>query len=208
MRAPRPAVVREIASGGCARFKENRRRNDTHVRPVLPPSPTRFRARRPQSSRRRRRVVTSRRAGDARKSARKGSRRDPSPMTATRSSLRRASRRGDEVEGSAGMHAVPERPGAADEPRNTAPRRIVTFEVDPERRRGSRTARATNTIAEGAQSAAQVRAMIHRFKQKKNRLTKRFIDLANEYPTCNAVLYFSRPDQSTHAAKRCDLETT
>ena len=66
-------MVREIASGGCARFKENRRRNDTHVRPVLPPSPTRFRARRPQSSRRRRRVVTSRRAGDARKSARKGS---------------------------------------------------------------------------------------------------------------------------------------
>jgi len=106
------------------------------------------------------------------------------------------------------MHAVPERPGAADEPRNTAPRRIVTFEVDPERRRGSRTARATNTIAEGAQSAAQVRAMIHRFKQKKNRLTKRFIDLANEYPTCNAVLYFGRPDQSTHAAKRCDRETT
>ena len=65
---PEAAVVREIASGGCARFKENRAKNGTHVRTVLPPSPTRFRARRPHSSRRRRRrVVTSRRAGDARK---------------------------------------------------------------------------------------------------------------------------------------------
>jgi len=30
-------VVREIASGGCARFKENRAKNGTHVRAVLPP---------------------------------------------------------------------------------------------------------------------------------------------------------------------------
>ncbi len=32
-----PSVVREIASGGCARFKENRAKNGTHVRAVLPP---------------------------------------------------------------------------------------------------------------------------------------------------------------------------